>query len=1032
MPQHPAYGGKKLNEAHKQKLLDGGISEEIIAEAGVFSVTSPEEIRRLTGVPVREGGGTAFPYPGETDFVRVRLDVPQPDPQREGKKMKYVSPVGAGCRLYVPPRADIEAETVIITEGEKKALAAVSRGLNCFGVAGIDAWRERGLLGEKLPPMEALLPRLKRDWSGQKVVLVYDSDIDRRHDRWDAFPTLAEVLYSLGADEIKIITLPKVEGFEKTGLDDFFVAVEQAGGDAVEEFWKIVNRESPWIPIKYQEAAEKFASKIFSTTKLDSVQGAEKILNAAVSMYVTAGDIALRTALKAAGFKYTEIRDIQRDAKRKAEKVKESQSRIRETGRLENENSDPISERFIVTRFPPAAQIISPDYPFPPVLTAGRRKNGCKAWFDIRNGQVVMVEMRETQDGEEESVSVMTDTVILLTKRLTPIEEDTGIEKWEVAQWEDGAGEWVKKHLPSHYLFDSNMRKYTIQKGLLISSENADEAVHWLHALRCAIVQGKAPAPTVYTVSRCGWHTDKEGKPFFVLGREILKGGIGTDQAEAGDREEASDEAEEEDIIWSEDMEANERQILQSFARKGDPKVQRDFLLEMAIKYPQVAVGIGAAAGAPLLKFACETDLSDVAGFVVAMLPTISGNSKHQGKTTWNRLVASIYGLPDIGSTGRLRFAYRTQVSTGVLLSVNSDLPVHLEEVHLMSSTSKKNSRDELEHFIQQISTGMDKERGSKYGGGRRTKSFRTVCFWTAERDVTLALPPGSGAHDRVLKLPPLLPDESDENREEAERIENTVKENYGHAGYVYLNWLLKKVEEANGIREIQERIRSSVKVVRNRLPSDSRRASAGRLAKRAGIALEGLFMLFQALNDHLGETMDEKTGRKLMISFLKGWEMVVDGIPSEDFAEAAFRAAASYIAENQEYIRGLRDNEDKPPNKWLGAVTTFKDDNKKKIECVCLTDKAFSEAMAAANLDAEQAKRALAAKSFILTRTVKSSDGRSKKLCSVQFKLGNDGGKTVRPYGVAFPINLLNEGITNNDTADEAIADDDSEDYTF
>ena len=71
---------------------------------------------------------------------------------------------------------------------------------------------------EKLKDEEALLPELAIDWSGKKINLLYDSDIIPTHKAYDAFPRLAEQLYRLGAEEVRILSLPHLARGKRSGL----------------------------------------------------------------------------------------------------------------------------------------------------------------------------------------------------------------------------------------------------------------------------------------------------------------------------------------------------------------------------------------------------------------------------------------------------------------------------------------------------------------------------------------------------------------------------------------------------------------------------------------------------------------------------------------------------------------------------------------------------------------------------------------------------------------------------------------------
>jgi len=628
-------------------------------------------------------------------------------------------------------------------------------------------------------------------------------------------------------------------------------------------------------------------------------------------------------------------------------------------------------KRYIADRFPPAAEIIPPNFPFP--------ESGKRSYYDIRGNRVVLVEVERDGDGEREIVTPVTSTVVLLARHLAPVEPDAAIEKWRVAWWQ--RARWEQRDIAARYLFDRRKVAELVDTGLPVTSETVDGLVAWLGALRDMALLGHQDAPelpTVRAVSRCGWH-ELDGERFFVVGREILRPS-GATAADAGDRDEIQPDAggqTDQDVRWAEDLSAMERQILSSFRCGGDPEAHRRFLLEVAAKYPQVAFALGCAAGAPLLRFARAAGLIDVEGFSVLMVPRAGGRSRHQGKSTWNVVIASLYGWPATGPEGRLRFADRTRVAAGVLFATNCDLTVHVEELQHLARASKKESAQELAHLIYQVASGMDRERGARGGGGRRTRGFHTVLFGTAETDVTVNLPVGSGAHDRVLKLPPLLEEESDANRGESERLTQAALTYYGHVGRKYLSHLVRLAAEGTLEARVTEEVRDALDLLRENLPADSRRASAGRIASRAAVGLAGLALLLEALE------ASEEEARKCGESFFAGWEMVLDGIPAETVDEAALAAVQSYVVANAEQIENLRTEDPerpRPPVRWVGSLTEVKDDDGNKVVVVALTEPAFAEAVAREpfGLDPQHALQALVAAGYVVIRTEKKPDGRT------------------------------------------------------
>ena len=179
-----------------------------------LSSMTAEEITDLTGRKDIEGGGIGITYCPEAQLaeqiIRIRLENPLTD-SKTGRQIRYLSLPGQPNALFVPVGMDFSQRQVLLTEGEFKALAAWQRGLPCVAVSGVWNWRTgSGLDGIELSDKEALIPELRREWTGHDFCLIYDSDIDQTHTAWAAFPRLAEQLYAHGADTVKVMSLPKI------------------------------------------------------------------------------------------------------------------------------------------------------------------------------------------------------------------------------------------------------------------------------------------------------------------------------------------------------------------------------------------------------------------------------------------------------------------------------------------------------------------------------------------------------------------------------------------------------------------------------------------------------------------------------------------------------------------------------------------------------------------------------------------------------------------------------------------------------
>ena len=114
------------------------------------------------------------------------------------------------------------AQTIIITEGEKKALKADQEGFAVISVPGVWGWRS----------VDALRELAAIDWEGRRAVIAFDSDVTRKPDVKAAIAALVEHLKKQKA-EVRVIVLPDIEGHEKTGLDDYLVAMDSEGLQAL-------------------------------------------------------------------------------------------------------------------------------------------------------------------------------------------------------------------------------------------------------------------------------------------------------------------------------------------------------------------------------------------------------------------------------------------------------------------------------------------------------------------------------------------------------------------------------------------------------------------------------------------------------------------------------------------------------------------------------------------------------------------------------------------------------------------------------
>ena len=221
---------QELAQSHFDALRSSGISQKVIKERGYRTLVKRSEMAALgfsTAQSATAQADNVLLIPlrdvfGEINGYVARPDSPRIDPQ-SGKPRKYEFPPKFRQILDVPVgcRDKISDPTVplFITEGAKKADAAVSAGLVCIDLAGVWNWRGTNKVGgtTALPDWESIA--LNDD---RQVYIAFDSDITIKVGVWLAAYRLGRFLRSKHA-RVSYLILPSLEDGSKCGLDDWLV-----------------------------------------------------------------------------------------------------------------------------------------------------------------------------------------------------------------------------------------------------------------------------------------------------------------------------------------------------------------------------------------------------------------------------------------------------------------------------------------------------------------------------------------------------------------------------------------------------------------------------------------------------------------------------------------------------------------------------------------------------------------------------------------------------------------------------------------
>lgn len=212
-----------IYDHHAAKLAASGLTLETCKAAGIYSESNIVALKVMLSrkdITQRWGPGLVFPYHdarGQVVFSRVAFDNPPKD--HRGRPKKYLHETGAPARPYFPPgvRESLAhpQQEVIITEGEKKALAGTQEVAPTIGLPGVDCWHHK----QSTRPTTELGAI---SWPGRPAYVIFDSDAADNEDVERNAQLLAAALQNEGA-VVKIVRLPSGPDGEKWGLDDFLV-----------------------------------------------------------------------------------------------------------------------------------------------------------------------------------------------------------------------------------------------------------------------------------------------------------------------------------------------------------------------------------------------------------------------------------------------------------------------------------------------------------------------------------------------------------------------------------------------------------------------------------------------------------------------------------------------------------------------------------------------------------------------------------------------------------------------------------------
>ncbi|MDP8908635.1 MAG: DUF3854 domain-containing protein [Chloroflexota bacterium] len=224
-----ALYGDGLSAGHAHLLLDSAVTPHVAAARPYATVMTAAGLDRL-GFGKRQRNAPAlvlgvWNVHGDRATYQARPDTPR---VVDGKPLKYETVAGSRMTLDVPRAIREQLRNpkipLFITEGARKADAAVSAGICCIALLGVWGWRGTNEWGGKtaLPDWEMVAFK-DATGAGRDVIIAFDSDVMAKPPVFLALTRLKPFLESRGAS-VRAVYLPAGADGSKVGLDDYLAA----------------------------------------------------------------------------------------------------------------------------------------------------------------------------------------------------------------------------------------------------------------------------------------------------------------------------------------------------------------------------------------------------------------------------------------------------------------------------------------------------------------------------------------------------------------------------------------------------------------------------------------------------------------------------------------------------------------------------------------------------------------------------------------------------------------------------------------
>lgn len=316
--------------------------------------------------------------------------------------------------------------------------------------------------------------------------------------------------------------------------------------------------------------------------------------------------------------------------------------------------------------------------------------------------------------------------------------------------------------------------------------------------------------------------------------------------------------------------------------------------VKLAAPFPRAMLPVYAVFAVPLLH------LLDCPNFIVDMPQRTT-----LGKTTVSRLAASALGKADPRSVDTVLISWdNSRAYFDRAPAVINDLPLMLDD----SKHLERKAPDLLADMVYKVTQGRTSGKAALEGQGLAgARTWRTVLVSNGERPL-ISYSRDGGAKARVLTLSGLpFEGEDDTTRLLTETINTEALQHYGHAGPLWLQWLLQNRDQ---LPVWQQRYRERKEV----------------LARAAGSTVGARLAAYGALISFTGELLHEAfamMGKPLTWVYTdpvtRLWEELTADSQDPVHAEQALRETITWAHANKASFWREATTDRQPVGGWLG-----------------------------------------------------------------------------------------------------------------